>query len=136
MRGILADVNAQGHATYLLRLLEELELLPFLDSLRFATLPDLGLPRDMNDRSLWSFCQTAEWVLLTQNRNQHDPDSLQATIADSWQAGMLPIVTLANGAKFLRSRIYAQRVAADIAELLYGIERGQYRDQPRVFVPL
>jgi hypothetical protein len=31
---------------------------------------------------------------------------------------------------------YAERVASDVAELLFGIAEQQYRDQPRIYVPL
>ncbi len=48
MRGLLADVNVQGHLPYLLHLLEALDLLALLAelNLEFATLPDLNLPRE------------------------------------------------------------------------------------------
>jgi hypothetical protein len=44
-------------------------------------------------------------------------------------------VTLGNKKKFESSRAYADKVASDVAELLFGISQGQYRDQPRIFVP-
>ncbi len=135
--GLLADVNVQGHLPYLRRLLEALDLWDVLAELhlRFATFRDLTLPRDLDDRSLWNRCQQDGWVLFTENRNHEDENSLQATLTDSWRVGHLPVFTLANKGKFEHSPAYARRVATDVAELLFGIAQGEYRDQPRIYVP-
>ncbi len=138
MRGLLADVNVQGHLRYLRQLLEALGLWVFLAELHveLATFADLHLPRDLDDRSLWNFCQQQGWVFFTENRNDDGPDSLHATLVDSWQPGHLPVLTLANKGRFHHGRDYAQQVASDVAELLFGIaHQGQYRDQPRIYVP-
>lgn len=86
MRGLLADVNVQGHSLYLRRLLETLGLWSVLAELQLhlATFADLQLPRDLDDRSLWNLCQQEQWVLFTENRNEDDANSLQATLSDSW----------------------------------------------------
>ncbi len=137
MRGLLGDVNVQGHLPYLRQLLETLDLWTVLAEipLAFATFPDLQLPRDLDDRSLWNRCQQDGWVLFTENRNDEDENSLQATLADSWRMGHLPILTLANKGRFEHSARYAKRVAIDVAELLFGIAQEEYRDQPRIYVP-
>lgn len=138
MRGLLADVNVQGHSVYLRQLLETLGLWPMLAELglTFATFADLGLPRNLVDRSLWHRCQQDGWVLFTENRNDDGPDSLQATLLDSHRAGHLPVLTLANKGRFENSIGYATHVANDVAELLFGIELGDYRDRPRIYIPL
>ncbi len=74
-------------------------------------------------------------MLFTENRNDDGPDSLHATLTNSWREGHLPVLTLANKSKFDHSRAYAEQVANDIAELLFGIEHGEYLDEPRIFVP-
>jgi hypothetical protein len=135
MRGLLADVNVQGHLLYLRHLLEALDLWIVLGELEFVTFPDLALSRDLDDRSLWIRCQQDGWVLFTENRNDDGPDSLQATLMDSWQPGRLPVLTLSNKGRFEHNRGYAEQVAADIAEILFGVEQGQYRDQARIYVP-
>jgi len=139
MLGLLADVNVQGHISYLRRLLEKLELWAILTdytSLTFATFTTLQLPRDLDDRSLWNYCQQNGWVLLTENRNHEDWNSLSATMLDSWQCGHLPVITVASKSNFENSSEYAIRVAEDIAELLFGIAMGEYRDRSRIYVPL
>lgn len=137
MRGMLADVNVQGHLPYLRLLLETLDLWPVLTELRLGlvTFPDLNLPRDLDDRSLWNRCQQDGWVLFTENRNHDGSDSLQAMLMDSWRIGCLPVLTLANKGRFEHSREYAARVATDVAELLFGVNQAEYRDRPRIYVP-
>lgn len=89
MQGLLADVNVQGHLTYLRQLLDALDILPILveTNVRLVTFSELGLPRDLDDRALWNRCQQDGWVLCTENRNHDGPDSLEATLNDSWQTG-------------------------------------------------
>jgi hypothetical protein len=137
MRGLLADVNVQGHMTYLRQVLATLGLWAILVemNLDFATFADLRLPREVDDRTLWNRCQQDGWVLFTENRNDEDENSLQAAITDSWRLGHLPVLTLANKPRFENSPVYAQRVATDVAELLFGIVLGEYRDLARIFVP-
>jgi hypothetical protein len=137
MRGLLADVNVQGHLPYLGQLLEALHLRTILAELKLdlVTFADLELPRNLDDRSLWHRCQLDGWVLFTENRNDDGPDSLHATLTDSWRTGHLPVLTLSNKAKFEHSRGYAERVAIDVAELLFGIALGEYRDRARIYVP-
>src|SRR5688572_23512831 len=100
MRGLLADVNVQGQLPYVRRLLVVLDLWDILAAERvaLATFRDVNLPLELNDRAIWQFCQAEEWVLLTDNRNEEGPDSLQATLADSWQAGCLPVLTISDKA--------------------------------------
>ena len=137
MNGMLADVNLQGHLPYVRRLLVRSGLMPLLDdtNLRLVTFPELGLDRRIDDRSLWNVCQQGGWVLFTENRNQDGPDSLEATLADSWTVGCLPVVTLANKGTFENSPDYAARVADELAEILIDVADGGYRDQPRIYVP-
>ena len=138
MRGLLGDINVQGHLAYLRRLPALIALLPVLAELKLEleTFPCLQLPRNIDDRSLWNRCQQDGWVLFTENRNDDGPNSLQATLADSWRKGHLPVLTLANKRRLEHSREYAASVATDIAELLFGVFHGEYRDQPRIYVPL
>jgi hypothetical protein len=138
MPGLLADVNVQGHLPYLQRLLETLGLLPLLAELglTLATFPDLGLDRRTDDRTLWNYCQANGWVLFTDNRNNENENSLQATLEDSWRQGHLPIITLANKGRFENSEDYALAVAEEVADVLLRVFHDAVRDQPRIFVPL
>ncbi|MGH7138530.1 MAG: hypothetical protein ACREHD_22505 [Pirellulales bacterium] len=137
MRGLLADANVQGHQARIAKLLERSGLWDILVEigLEFAELSDIGLPHDVDDRTLWQRCQDDGWVLFTDNRNDDGELSLQATLADSWAPGNLPILTLADKQQFERSTEYRERVAYDIADVLFGLTGGEYRDRDRIFVP-
>ncbi len=129
MQGLLADVNLNHEPPILRGLLDDLGLRPLLVEAnpRFLTLADLGLSPALSDRALWNYCQDEVWVLLTDNRNQNDKDSLEATLSDSWRVGHLPVLTLADKGRFNRDAECRARVASDIAELLFGIADGEYR---------
>jgi hypothetical protein len=137
MNGLLADVNVQGHLSHLTNLLTALGLLEILQSrgIRFATFPELSLDRRLDDRSLWAFCPSNGWVLWTENRNDDGPDSLAAVIRDGWQVGALPVLTLTNKGRFEHDRGFANLVASDLADILFGLVDGENRDQPRIVVP-
>jgi hypothetical protein len=137
MPGLLTDVNVQGHLPFLHRLIVKLRLEDLLVSLGLAltTFPDLGLDRHTDDRAIWNYCQANGWVLLTDNRNNEDEDSLQATLQDSWREGHLPVMTFANKGKFEASDAYALAVAEDVVDILVGVFSESVRDQPRIFVP-
>lgn len=137
MPGLLADVNVQGHLAYLQRLIERLGLLDLVTGLglTLATFPDLGLDRQIDDRALWNYCQANGWVLFTDNRNYEVENSLEATIQDSWRAGHLPVITLANKGRFENSEPYALSVAEEVADVLIRVFHDAVRDQPRIFVP-
>jgi hypothetical protein len=133
----LADANLVGHFEYVLHLLDQLGLAAVLEELplQFSTIADAGLAPDIDDRSLWHFCQEHGWVLFTENRNADGADSLQATIADSWRSGDLPVLTLANKIEFEHNPEHRQQVATELAELLFGISLGDYCDECRIYVP-
>lgn len=139
MQGLLADVNVQGHLRHLVHMLDRTGLREDLEihlNLRFVTFPDLGLPPDLNDRDLWNFCQLHQWVLFTENRNDDGPNSLKRTLDQQWRPGHLPVLTLGNKARFMHNRIYAEKVAADTADLLFSIEaEGIASDRARIYVP-
>lgn len=137
-QGLLADVNVQGHLQYLVNLLQAMGLSAVLEELdlRLATFLDLGLDRRMEDRPLWEYCQQEGWVLLTDNRNHENEDSLQATLDDSWHEGHLPLLTISNKGRFEDNRNYADKMAEDVATVLFGIVLdGQFCDRPRIYVP-
>jgi hypothetical protein len=138
MPGLLADVNVQGHLTYLRRFMEGLGILELLMEmgLTLETFRDCGLDRRINDRELWNYCQAHGWMLFTDNRNHEDENSLNATIQDSWQPGHLAVLTLANKGRFENSESYATRVAKDVAEQLTLAFLDGVREQTRIFVPL
>ena len=134
---MLADVNLQGYLRRLRGQLDRMGLWEVMNGrgLRFASFSELGIAADADDRRIWNMCQSEGWVLFTDNRNNDGPDSLQATLDDSWMPGHLPVLTLSRKIALENNSAYAQRVAISIADLLFGIVDGENLDRPRIYVP-
>jgi hypothetical protein len=135
VNGILADANCEGHLALLLRLFQEgwrhdvwevLHLTP-------VSLTDLGLHPDASDREVWEACQREEVVLLTANRNDDGPESLEATIRQHNTPESLPVFTLVNDQRVLRDRLYAEAVADRLLAFLFDIN--SYRGTGRLYLP-
>ena len=138
MQGLLADINVQGQLRQLRYLLDTVELGRILQSLniRLITFPEIRLDPNLDDRRLWEYCQSEGWVLFTDNRNRKGSGSLQRTLEEKWKAGDLPIITLSDKQSFQKNNNgYSERVALDVAEVLFGVKLGEYRNQPRIYVP-
>lgn len=137
MRGLLADINVQGHLTTLRQRLVALDLWSYLDGLglEFVTFGDVGLPLNLNDRELWTYCQREGWILFTENRNHEDADSLGATMLDLYRLGDLPVITVANKREFEGNAHYADQVAQEVADLMFEIATQNFQAPPRVYVP-
>ncbi len=135
MAGILADNNAGGHLEVLLRHWQGAawrEIWTGL-GLPLETFERLGLPRDCSDATLWRACQEQQVLLLTCNRNEDGPESLEATIRTQNTEQCLPVFTLANPKRLLIDRTYSGEVAEKLLQYLLEIE--SYRGTGRLFVP-
>jgi hypothetical protein len=135
VNGILADANCEGHLALLVRLFQEgwrhdvweiLHLTP-------RSLSDLGLQPDASGRDVWEACQREQVILLTANRNDDGPESLEATIQQHNTPASLPVFTLANDQRGLRDRLYAEAVADRLLEVLFDID--SYRGAGRLYLP-
>ena len=135
MKGLLSDANIEGHVRALARILDGdawREVWAALNlSLRFFR--DVGLAPNASDAAVWSFCQQEELILLTANRNESGPDSLEAVLRARNSPTSLPVFTLADPRHFELSREYAERVAERLLEYLMDIE--QFRGAGRLFLP-
>src|ERR1051326_5946536 len=98
MLGLLADVNAEGHVYVLLKVCESDAWRDVWTSLyvRLFYVEELGLPRNINDVDLWRFCQERSLILITGNRNDKGPVSLQAAIRRFGDPNSLPVLTIAD----------------------------------------
>jgi len=135
VNGILADANCEGHLAVLLRFFGQAwrqEVWVFL-SLRPYAFADLGLRLDASDREVWTVCQREQIVLITANRNDEGPESLEATIQQQNTARSLPVFTLSNDQRVLRDRPYAERVADRLLESLFDID--SYCGTGRIYLP-
>ena len=137
MNGLLFDINIQGHFQHLLHLLTALDLLGMWEAedLDVFTVPQLGYPRDVRDRVIWNRCQADGLVLVTENRNDDGPDSLERTMAESLTPESLPVLTLANKLRFERDRRYALIVADAFLNAVSDTAAGKNRGVGRLYIP-
>ncbi len=134
MRGVLSDHNIEGHVDALVAIWKSEEWHEFWDYLdltaeSFAT---LGISTGISDRDLWHYCQAHELVLITTNRNDEGPESLEATIRNYNQSTNLPVITLADSEEVRRDREYVHEVAKRALEYLLEIDL--HRGTGRIYV--
>src|SRR5262245_57069916 len=90
--------------------------------LRSLQFQDIGLsPSDTDDR-VWQVCQQKVLYLLTNNRNDEGPDSLEATIRAHGTDTSLPVFTLADVDRIFHSKNYAERVTESLFDQLLRID--------------
>lgn len=99
---------------------------------QFKRLADYGLPANLPDHEVWRFVQAHRLLLVTNNRNNEDETSLNATMwrentPESW-----PIVTISDKDSLLHPD-YRQRVARSLAEIIMYFDN--YLGTGRAFVP-
>jgi hypothetical protein len=135
MRGIVADNNVEGHLTALLRVWQSEEWREVWENLRLSvhTFAEWELDRNTPDDVLWRECQAREVILITANRNDDGPTSLEAVIRTSSSSVSLPVFTFADATRVLADRAYTTRVA--IALLQYFMDIENYRGTGRLYVP-
>ena len=135
MKGILADVNIQGQASILLLVLQAEPWREFWEALALPmlTFADLSLPTSAPDAEIWQTCQDRELLLLTGNRNQDGPDSLEATIRARNTASSLPVLTIADPEAVRHSRTYAEQAVERL--LAYLEEIDNFRGTGRLYIP-
>ncbi len=135
MKGILADINVQGQVSVLLLLLESETWRSLWTALglRALTFADVGLAPDTSDSIVWQLCQDQGLVLVTANRNDDGPDSLEATLREHNTATSLPVITLADAEAVRHSRAYADQVVESL--LAYLIQIDNCRGTGRLYVP-
>ena len=135
VHGILADANCEGHFALLLRLFQQNWRQEVWEFLRLAqvSFAGLGLPPGASDREVWEVCKREQVILVTANRNDEGPDSLESSIQQYNTPQSLPVFTLANDQRVLRDRQYAETVADRLIEALFDID--SYRGTGRLYLP-
>ena len=125
MKGLVADANFSGHLERLVVIFELPDWEPFWRDLSLAItdFETLGLTPDADDRTVWERCQAEQLILLTCNRNDDGPDSLEAAIRDG-PPSALPVVTGADGQRLMLDAEYARVVAVQLMDYLLDL-RGQ-----------
>jgi hypothetical protein len=114
---ILADHDIEGYAVLLWGTLTSIGWLDLLP-LKLATFDDVDLLISSSDREVWRFVQANQMILLTNNRNMREEDSLEQTIREENTPTSLPVLTIGNIWAHLRlgggGRSREERVKASI----------------------
>jgi hypothetical protein len=109
MRGILADINVVAHVDASLLMWASDTWRDYWNDSGFVVecFPGLGLPDNATDELICRTCQRGGLVLVTANRNQRGPSSLETVIQSENEPDSLPVVTIANANRLLRDRVHA-----------------------------
>ena len=132
---LLADLNVEGHVARAAVLMQTdywRELWDHLD-IRFLRFHDVGLSPNDPDVHVWQVCQQRQLYLLTNNRNDDDPDSLEATIRTRNVATSLPVFTFSDADRVFQSKPYVDRVVESLFDQLLRIDT--LRGTGRLFLP-
>jgi hypothetical protein len=97
---------------------------------RFA---DVGLANETPDSAVWQVCQDEQLVLITDNRNHNDLDSLEKTIRTKNTPDSLPVFTISSASRLHESREYAVRIAEKLLDFLERID--SLRGTGRLYLP-
>ena len=132
---IRAEHDSAGQRQVLLRLLTSAEWHALWTELavRVESFASLAVPTHTADAALWRLCQTQEIILITGNRNQDGPESLEAVIQTDNTAASVPVLTISEPQRILTSRAYAHHVVERLVEYLIDVEN--LRGTGRLYLP-
>lgn len=118
---ILLDRDLEGHQEFLEAGLREAGWDQYL-MIEFKRLRDFGLPDNCPDLDIWRFVQQHRLWLITNNRNDEDDTSLQATIERENAPDSLPVITTSDKEK-LRIAEYRQKAVTSLIEIIVYPEK-------------
>jgi hypothetical protein len=132
---LLADNDAIGYVEAIVQEMQSPQWVDFWTTLGVKLLyfRDVELKPDSSDRDIWQTCQSEQLLLITNNRNQDGPDSLEATIRELSCPDSLPVFTISDLNMFRTDRAYVGRVAEKLYE--YLIEIDGLRGTGRLYLP-
>ena len=135
MFAIMADHDIEGQVQLVLHLLMSSEWHAIWTELavRVESFASIGLPVNTPDAALWQFCQTQQIILITGNRNEDGPESLEAVLQTSNTAASMPVFTISEPQRLLSSGVYAHRVVERLIEYLIDVEN--LRGTGRLYLP-
>lgn len=135
MKGILPDANSIRQIDALVRQMQAAEWADLWTGLGLVLkhFDDVGLSPDSSDLEIWQVCQAEQLVLITDNRNEDSPDSLEAVIRQYNQPQCLPVFTVSDMQRFSRSRAYADKVLEHLYDYLLRID--EIRGTGRLYLP-
>ena len=121
---LLADENIQGHINRLVNRMQGEAWLGFWMYLQMASVSfaDIGLCPGDTDAVVWHRCQERRALLITGNRNDDGPDSLENTIRTCNTPQSVPVFTIADPDRTLVDRDYSDKVIWALLGRLFEID--------------
>ena len=135
MIALLPDANVERQCAFLAMRMQAPAWRDFWDHLqiRLLTFAEAGLQREDSDAVVWQLCQNQQLILLTNNRNDDGPDSLEATIRSRNTATSLPVFTFGDADRILQSTPYADKVVVSLFDQLLRLD--ELRGTGRLYLP-
>lgn len=132
---LLADVNIQGHVARMVARMQGDDWRDFWEDLELScvTFAEVGLDRADSDATIWRRCQERSLFLVTNNRNDDGPESLEATIRTLNGPDCVPVFTIGDADSLLYGSEYVDRVIDRLFRYLY--EKDEIRGNGRLFLP-
>jgi hypothetical protein len=132
---LLADANIQGQVEILVARMQSKSWRAFWDhlDLRHVTFAEVGLQPTDPDAVIWQRCQERGLLLLTDNRNDDGPESLEATIRSNNRPNSLPVFTISNTRQLSTNPAYADRVIDRL--FVYLLEFDNIHGTGRLYLP-
>jgi predicted nuclease of predicted toxin-antitoxin system len=100
--------------------------------LELATFREVSLSTRSNDREVWRFAQANGLILITNNRNMKDENSLEQTIREENQTNSLPVLTIGNVER-LAELSYREQCADALVAISLDLEN--CRGRGRIYIP-
>jgi hypothetical protein len=132
---ILLDENIDGYAEYLARFVfsSAWSDISSLLGVRIAKFEEVGLAKGTPDEQIWEFCQQQQFYLLTDNRNEDKPDSLEAMIRTRTLPTSLPVFTISDIQRLRSERDYVEALVTKLLE--YLMDADNLRGAGRLYLP-
>lgn len=122
MQIILSDHNCVGQARQIIYALHRLNLAEIVP-VELRVFNDIGLSEKADDEIVWRICQKEGYLLLTGNRRTVDEEaSLELTIRRLYTPTILPVLTIGDTNRVMYDRVYCERCAERLAEILLGLD--------------
>lgn len=128
---ILVDYNMEGQAIMLWDAIAA-EGWPALLPMKMLMFADVGLSANTDDRTVWRFAQRHRMLLLTNNRSDHEENSLEQTLREENTLTSYPVLTIGSLDR-IGERQYREQCVERFIEVVVEIEN--YLGTGRIFLP-
>lgn len=136
MLELVPDVNIEGHVRLIVSVMRSDDWIDFWNDLelQIRTFSQLGLAENSPDDLVWRATAGSDAILITGNRNDDVPNSLESMLRSPEAHSKYPVITLSDPERIKYDREYLHRVVSSLYEYLYDIESS--RGAGRRYIPI